>query len=43
MSPRLAQRHGGGGHRQAAACRISGDLSSVRSMFIAEALSYING
>ncbi len=38
---KLAQRYGGGGHRQAAACRIPGDLRSVRSMFIAEALSYI--
>ena len=39
---RLAQRHGGGGHRQAAACRIRGPLHSVRSMFIGEAESYIN-
>ncbi len=39
---RLAQRHGGGGHRQAAACRIRGTLHSVRSMFIGEAVSYIN-
>ncbi|MDR3553897.1 MAG: bifunctional oligoribonuclease/PAP phosphatase NrnA [Syntrophobacteraceae bacterium] len=40
---RLAQRHGGGGHKQAAACRIPGELHSVRSMFIGEAVSYING
>ncbi|MDA8308966.1 MAG: bifunctional oligoribonuclease/PAP phosphatase NrnA [Deltaproteobacteria bacterium] len=40
---RLAQRHGGGGHKQAAACRIQGDLGTVRSMFIAEAVSYIDG
>ncbi len=40
---RLAQRHGGGGHRQAAACRIAGDLRSVRSMLIGEAASFING
>ncbi len=40
---RLAQRYGGGGHKQAAACRIAGDLGSVRSMFIGEAVSYING
>jgi phosphoesterase RecJ-like protein len=40
---RLAQRHGGGGHRQAAACRIPGDLRSVRSMVIGEAASFING
>jgi phosphoesterase RecJ-like protein len=40
---RLAQRFGGGGHKQAAACRIPGDLGSVRSMFIAEAVNYING
>ncbi|MDR3568538.1 MAG: bifunctional oligoribonuclease/PAP phosphatase NrnA [Syntrophobacteraceae bacterium] len=39
----LAQRFGGGGHRQAAACRIAGDLGSVRSMFIGEAVGYING
>ena len=39
---KLAQRHGGGGHRQAAACRIPGSLHSVRSMFIGEAASYIN-
>jgi phosphoesterase RecJ-like protein len=39
---RLAQRHGGGGHRQAAACRIPGNIQSVRSMFIGEAVSYIN-
>lgn len=39
---RLAQRHGGGGHRQAAACRIPGTIQSVRSMFIGEAVSYIN-
>ena len=38
----LAQRHGGGGHRAAAACRIPGSLNSVRSAFIAEALKYIN-
>ncbi len=39
---KLAQRHGGGGHKQAAACRISGTLDSVRSMFTGEAESYIN-
>jgi phosphoesterase RecJ-like protein len=39
---KLAQRHGGGGHKQAAACRIRGTLHSVRSMFIGEAVSYIN-
>jgi phosphoesterase RecJ-like protein len=39
---KLAQRHGGGGHRQAAACRIPGSLHSVRSMFIDEAVMYIN-
>ncbi|MGA3115147.1 MAG: bifunctional oligoribonuclease/PAP phosphatase NrnA [Syntrophobacteraceae bacterium] len=39
---KLAQRHGGGGHRQAAACRIQGSLHSVRSMFIDEAVRYIN-
>ncbi|MGC8491220.1 MAG: DHH family phosphoesterase [Syntrophobacteraceae bacterium] len=40
---RLAQLHGGGGHKQAAACRIPGELRSVRSMFIAKTVSYING
>jgi phosphoesterase RecJ-like protein len=40
---RLAQRHGGGGHRQAAACRIAGTIESVRSMFVGEAIGYING
>jgi phosphoesterase RecJ-like protein len=39
---KLAQRHGGGGHKQAAACRIPGSLQSVRSMFVGEAASYIN-
>lgn len=39
---RLAQRHGGGGHRQAAACRVPGTIHSVRSMFTGEAVSYIN-
>jgi phosphoesterase RecJ-like protein len=39
---KLAQRHGGGGHRQAAACRIPGSIQSVRSMFIGEAASFIN-
>ncbi len=39
---RLAQRHGGGGHRQAAACRIAGTIQSVRSMFVGEAIGYIN-
>jgi len=39
---RLAKRHGGGGHKQAAACRIAGTIQSVRSMFIDEAIGYIN-
>jgi phosphoesterase RecJ-like protein len=39
---KLAQRHGGGGHKQAAACRIPGSIQSVRSMFIGEAVSFIN-
>ncbi len=39
---RLAQRHGGGGHRQAAAFRLPGSLYSVRSMFIGEAVNYIS-
>ena len=39
---RLAKRHGGGGHKQAAACRIAGSIRSVRSMFIDEAIGYIN-
>lgn len=40
---RFAQRHGGGGHRQAAACRIEGALGSVRSMIIKEAVEYLEG
>jgi phosphoesterase RecJ-like protein len=39
---KLAQRHGGGGHRAAAACRIPGSLHLVRSMFIGEVVRYIN-
>ncbi len=39
---KLAQRYGGGGHKQAAACRISGTLHAVRSMFVGEAVSYMN-
>ncbi len=39
---KLAQRHGGGGHRQAAACRIPGTIQSVRAMFIGEAVSFLN-
>lgn len=38
---RFAQRYGGGGHRQAAACRISGNLDAVRSMIVSEAANYI--
>jgi bifunctional oligoribonuclease and PAP phosphatase NrnA len=37
----LAQRFGGGGHRQAAACRLPGSLDSVRAKFIDEALSVL--
>ncbi len=39
---KLAQRHGGGGHKQAAACRIQGSLRVIRPMFIGEAVSYID-
>jgi phosphoesterase RecJ-like protein len=39
---RFAQRHGGGGHKQAAACRVQGKLEAVRSMVIGEVISYIN-
>ncbi|MFZ2448844.1 MAG: bifunctional oligoribonuclease/PAP phosphatase NrnA [Syntrophobacteraceae bacterium] len=38
---RFAQRHGGGGHRQAAACRIAGTLAVVREMVINEAVEYV--
>lgn len=38
---RFAQKYGGGGHRQAAACRIQGNLDAVRSMLIREAIAYI--
>ncbi len=37
----LAQRHVGGGHMQAAACQIPGNLYAVRSQFVGEAASYI--
>ncbi len=39
----FAQRHGGGGHRLAAACRIQGTLRAVRSMIVKEALEYLEG
>ncbi len=39
----FAQRHGGGGHRLAAACRIQGSLGAVRSMIVKEALEYVEG
>jgi len=39
----LAQRHGGGGHRHAAACRMNGNLSEVRSQFTQKALDYLHG
>lgn len=38
---RFAQRHGGGGHKQAAACRIAGDLNVVRAAVIGEAIGYV--
>ncbi|NSW86048.1 MAG: bifunctional oligoribonuclease/PAP phosphatase NrnA [Syntrophobacteraceae bacterium] len=38
----LAHKHGGGGHRQAAACRIRGSLHAVRSRFAVEAMSYLS-
>ncbi|MCE5335281.1 MAG: bifunctional oligoribonuclease/PAP phosphatase NrnA [Desulfobacteraceae bacterium] len=38
---RFAQRHGGGGHKQAAACRIAGDLKTVRAMVLNEAIAYM--
>jgi phosphoesterase RecJ-like protein len=38
----LARRHGGGGHKNAAACRIAGTIQSVRSMFIEEAIGCID-
>ncbi len=37
----FARRYGGGGHLQAAACRIAGELSAVRSRITREAISYI--
>lgn len=39
---RFAQKHGGGGHRQAAAFHVSGGLDAVRSTFTTEALGYIS-
>jgi bifunctional oligoribonuclease and PAP phosphatase NrnA len=38
---KLAQRYGGGGHKQAAACRLPGKLEEIRSRMISEALQYI--
>ncbi len=38
---RFAQSHGGGGHKQAAACRIAGDLNVVRAAVIGEAIGYV--
>ncbi len=37
----FARRHGGGGHLQAAACRVAGELADVRSRITREAISYI--
>lgn len=37
----FAHKYGGGGHRQAAAFRVAGNLEEVRSAFTTEALSYI--
>lgn len=39
----LAKRHGGGGHRNAAACRISGTLQTISSKLTQEALDYLAG
>lgn len=35
----FARRYGGGGHRQAAACRLPGNIESIRSRLVDEALS----
>jgi len=37
----LAQKHGGGGHRNAAAFRLSGRLRELREQFTQEAVSYL--
>lgn len=37
----LAKRHGGGGHRNAAACRVAGSLEAIRSKFTQEAFDYL--
>jgi phosphoesterase RecJ-like protein len=37
----LAQRHGGGGHRHAAAFRVSGSLQKLRREFTQEAMRYL--
>jgi len=37
----LAQKHGGGGHRHAAAFRASGDLRKLRREFTEEAMRYL--
>jgi bifunctional oligoribonuclease and PAP phosphatase NrnA len=38
---RFAQRHGGGGHRNAAAFRIRGNLDAVHSQFTQHAVNYL--
>lgn len=37
----LARKHGGGGHRNAAACRAPGSIEDVRAQFTREAMGYL--
>jgi phosphoesterase RecJ-like protein len=37
----FAQKHGGGGHRHAAAFRVPGSISAVRNRFTQEAIEYL--
>ncbi|MDY0041592.1 MAG: bifunctional oligoribonuclease/PAP phosphatase NrnA [Desulforhabdus sp.] len=39
----FARRHGGGGHRNAAAFRVSGKLDAIRSEYTEKALDYLAG
>jgi len=39
----FAKQHGGGGHRNAAAFRVSGSLDAIRSRLTREALDYLAG
>jgi phosphoesterase RecJ-like protein len=38
----VARRHGGGGHRNAAGCRASGDLAAARELFVRELVAALD-